>query len=388
MGFDRSILERYHQGTCTDAEKALVEAWFDDFEGESDMDKPTFLAHLESLDKKFYSNDLQEDRSAPAGELETSKEESKKVFPMRRILTIAASLVVLFGLGLFLKQTYFTDRTDQILAAVKSPSKSNAVIVLDNKQEYNLDSLGKGDTLAMDQYLITKLESGEIQYILKDDISTPVYHTIRTKAGGTANLVLADGSKVWLNVNSELKYPLDFEAESRDVFLEGEGYFEVAKKETANDRIPFYVHGKEHTVSVLGTKFNANFERAEVALLEGKVGVSRTDNFIKGQDNFLVTLLPNQVFKTDKAVVAKNIEEYIDWKEGYFNLNNQTLGELSKKISAWYGVEIEVDKSLEDQMLFGRISRDKNLKEVMELIANVLPISYKHNNLKLFIQPK
>lgn len=370
MGFDRSILERYHQGTCTDAEKALVESWFDDFEGESDMDKATFLAHLESLDKKFYAQG------------------PEKIFPMRRILAIAASLVVLFGLGLFLKQTYFTDRTDQILTAVKSPTKSNAVIVLDNQQEYNLDSLGQGDTLAMDQYLITKLESGEIQYILNDDISTPVYHTIRTKAGGTANLVLADGSKVWLNVNSELKYPLEFEVDSRDVFLEGEGYFEVAKKEASNERIPFYVHGKDHTVSVLGTKFNANFERAEVALLEGKVGVSRTDNFIKGQDNFLVTLLPNQVFKTDKAVIAKNIEEYIDWKEGYFNLNNQTLGELSKKISAWYGLEIEVDKSLENQMLFGRISRDKNLKEVSQLLADVLPMTYQYQNNKLLFEPK
>ena len=112
---------------------------------------------------------------------------------------------------------------------------------MENNQEINIDSIRIGDTVHVGKYSLVKHSNGEIQYVNLPQDDAPIFNRLTTMTGGISSIVLADGSKVWLNAGSELRYPIKFDKSSREVELIGEAYFEVAKQEIAGERIPFYV---------------------------------------------------------------------------------------------------------------------------------------------------
>lgn len=370
MNLDKTILQRYAQGNCTPEEQGLVESWFDGYKPHEELSPQELLSLLDSLDKKV-------------------RQEPK----VRRLnwkpMLVAASVLLLGAFAFyFFGQQQSSEEVLNQLAAYQAPTSSNAILVLENQQEYNLDSLKQGDTLQTTQYLITKLPGGELKYVLREGETQVVYNTVRTKQGGTASLVLSDGTKVWLNVNSEITYPVQFAADSREIALKGEGYFEVEQQHRNGARVPFYVRGEQETISVLGTKFNANYaKQGETALLEGKVAIARgnREQALEALD-FKVQLAPNQVYAAGKLQVSEDITQYIDWKEGYFYLNEQRLDRIAEKLSSWYGVDIEVDPAIQGSLLFGRISRQKSLKEVLEVISAVIPMEFEFQEEKLALK--
>jgi len=370
MGFDRSILSRYREGKCSREEQILVESWFNKFTDDTPFEKEQFLKHLDSLDARFYQG------------------ETKNIYTLKIVFGLVAAVLISMTIGWYIFQYRSPSNVNKVLESYAGVQSLNSSIVLENNEELKLEEIIAGDTIHFQGWSITKLGSGEIKYILDSKPLAPVYHTMRTREGATANLRLADGSQVWLNANSELRYPVFFNAGSRDVYLEGEGYFEVEALEEREEAIPFIVHGQKHTITVLGTRFNANFNDSVIALLSGKVGVSKTEQFQVDAGKYLYTLHPNDVFMNDKVFRSPSITDYIDWQQGYFNLNNQTLSEFSAKIASWYAINIVVDQRIVDLPLFGRVSHDKNLKEVMELLVTVLPITYRYEKDKLLIVPK
>lgn len=370
MGFDRTILSRYREGKCSKEEEVLVESWFNGFEDDSPYEKEQFLKNLDSLDSRFY------------------QVETQKIYSLKLVLGVVATLLAVLGFSWYFFQHRSPTNLNKVLESFSGVQTLNSSIVLDNNDELKLAEIVAGDTLHFKGWSITKLAGGEIKYILESKSLAPVYHTMRTLDGATANLRLADGSRVWLNANSELRYPVFFDANVRDVHLKGEGYFEVEKLREHEHAVPFVVHGEKHTITVLGTRFNVNFNDSVIALLSGKVGVSNTENYNVNSKDFQYTLSPNDVFIKDEVFKSQSISDYVDWQQGYFNLNNQTLSEFTAKIASWYGVEIVVVRAIDQQPLFGRVSRDKNLKEVMELLASVLPISYSYQKNQLIIAPK
>src|SRR5690606_2496690 len=148
------------------------------------------LDMLNSLDKKIF----------PVSE--------RKSIPWNRIVAVAASLILVLTISYYWMKSKSNNNIEDQLALYEAPKSSSPIIVLENNQEYNIDSLHAGDTLSVGKYFITKLEDGEIKYILDPTTTEIVYNTVRTKAGSTASLMLSDGSRVWLNVNSEIKYPI------------------------------------------------------------------------------------------------------------------------------------------------------------------------------------
>lgn len=372
MNIDESLFRKYQAGQCTREEKALIENWLDQLDRFPEPEDRSMLMLLENLDDKMPFVKKRKKRS-------------------RWKWIAAASILMALSTATYLYWSSQADRSQYAgIEAIKAPKKSNAVVVLENNTEYDLDKLNRNDTLNAGGYRIVRTNDDQIIYLTDfAQKSKVVYNTMRTKTGGTAHVQLSDGTKVWLNTNSELRYPISFEGNIREVALQGEGYFEVAKQERAGKRVPFFVRGNAQTIQVLGTKFNADFTtNNETALLEGAVAFSDQGSSLEQhrKDQFTVRIRPNQVYDGKNIIEASDITRYIDWKEGYFDLNELNVGQLSRKLSAWYGVEIKVDNRLAQVQLFGRVRRDKSLKEVLDLMGQVHPMNYTMKNNYIYIK--
>ncbi|MDR2285315.1 MAG: FecR family protein [Sphingobacterium sp.] len=373
MKIDNDILRRYTQGKCSSQERELVEQWFNQYyrEGAEEISGAEFLEKMVSLDARVRGG---------------------RVRPFSYWKWGVAAAILLVGMFTILKFNFFRSEEVQFFALedIKAPLSSNAIVVLEDNTEYSLDSIRVGDTLSAKGYLITKLSTGELHYINNtDDSDAVVYNTLKTKSGGIAYVKLSDGSLAWLNANSELVYPIDFKQNAREVQLKGEGYFEIAKVSADNgEHQPFFVRGDKQSIKVLGTKFNANFtETNTTALLEGRVAIADEGSKVGEYKDvqYATHISPNQVYQNGKVRTIENIEKYIDWKEGYFDLNGLTLYDLGTKLSNWYGVDIVVGAGLDKHRLFGSINRGKDLKELLGLVAQTAPIEFNLNNNKVYI---
>lgn len=372
MKIDKNIFHKYSDGRCSDEERALLEEWFENFNlnDQSSIDEYLLLNHVKNLDNRIKGIEV--------------KSKSKKVTLWRYF---AAASILILG---FFSSIWLLNREDEKtnsivnIEDVKAPEQSNAIVILENQKEYNLDSLHVGDTIRTKNYLLTKQENGELNYIQISKTDAPIYNTLKTVSGGISHVKLADGSMIWLNANSELTYPISFEFSEREVFLKGEGYFEISKSVLNKQSRPFFVRGEHYTIQVLGTKFNANLKKgSEIALLEGRVRIADIGLGLQSDANnidYKYSLSPNEVFMAGHIRKEKNINKYIDWKEGYFDLNDKQISELALDLADWYGVTIKVSPNLNNHLFFGRISRDKSLKEVLDIISEVTPLRYKINN--------
>jgi ferric-dicitrate binding protein FerR (iron transport regulator) len=199
--------------------------------------------------------------------------------------------------------------------------------------------------------------------------------------------VLADGSKVWLNAASSLKFPASFTGKAREVILTGEGYFEVAK----NASMPFHVKVNNMMVEVLGTHFNVNAYEDEssvaTTLLEGSVKIKK-DVSAKSSSQSLV-LIPG-----DQAELAKdgelkinhhaNVQEVIAWKNDNFEFNNTPVTDIMRQVSRWYDVEIDYRGAVPIHQLTGKISRNVDLNQLIDMLKYT-GINMKIENKKIII---
>ena len=190
---------------------------------------------------------------------------------------------------------------------------------------------------------------------------------------------LPDGSNVWLNHNSSLKYPAMFQGDSRTVELTGEGYFEVAH----NPKIPFIVKAGEIQIKALGTTFNImaypDEDKIETSLINGSVELQRME-----PNGKIIPLL--KMKPTDLAIFQKsnneistrtiNDDRYFSWKDGKLIFNKEPIGEVVKKLSRWFNVDIQVKDPELLELTYTATFVHETLPQVMELIARVSPVSY------------
>lgn len=201
-----------------------------------------------------------------------------------------------------------------------------------------------------------------------------IKHIEATK-GQIKEIFLADGTHVWLNSDSKLSFPSQFTANNRQVDVHGEAFFEV----TANEKKPFLVNTKNHTVKVVGTQFNiCEYPKSkiiEVTLVEGKVKI------ISG--NIIKDLFPGQQssFNTKTSIVKiseKDLEIYSSWKEGRYEFSNERIGKVFQIIERWWDVKINCqDDSLGNERISGVLKRHKPVDTIFELIDKLIPIEYK-----------
>lgn len=208
----------------------------------------------------------------------------------------------------------------------------------------------------------------------------PVYHEVSAAFGTRSMLTLEDGSRVWLNSGSRLKYPKDFSSRHREVFLSGEGYFEVESDATK----PFIVRTKNLTVRATGTRFNVNVSSIErtsqITLVEGKVLVSK--NVAGGKTIEILKMVPSQhlVFDTLSAsyeVLTEDPYRYIAWKDGKLIFRNQPLEEVIKKIGYFYNVDIELNDEKLKEYRYRATFEEESLDEILHLLEISSPVNYR-----------
>lgn len=283
---------------------------------------------------------------------------------------VAAAVAVVLTLGagiVFYQQSRPT--ADQIAHTTEDiqPGGNKAYLTLANGQRISLSDAANGDVAQQDGIIIRKTADGELVYEITEigDANDEIkYNTIETPNGGQYQIRLPDGTSVWLNAASRLKYPTSFSTVGeRRVQLDGEGYFEVAK----DSKRPFIVVSQDQQVQVLGTHFNINAYDDEgnivTTLLEGSVKVGNMNQEAK-------VLTPGQQSVNtggNLQVSAVNTDFATDWKDGYFRFNDKSLEVGLREIARWYNVDvIYEDESLKAEPLAGRISKYDNISQVLK----------------------
>jgi len=193
---------------------------------------------------------------------------------------------------------------------------------------------------------------------------------LSTPKGGTYQITLADGSKVWLNAQSTLKYPNRFIEGERVVYLDGEGYFEVASmQDEQHQHVPFKVVTDSQTIEVLGTKFNVSAfpdeQETKTTLVEGSVRLSLLSHpasvvLHPGQQSVLL----GATFDTREV----NTYQYTAWKDGYFYFKKTPLEEVLRVVCRWYDVEVEYQNGIPSDQFGGQIKRDVTLRGLIEIL--------------------
>jgi transmembrane sensor len=223
------------------------------------------------------------------------------------------------------------------------------------------------------------IENGKLTYTDGVEVAMgqtgSLYSTITTPIGGQYQVVLSDGTKVWLNAASSIKYPSKFSKDERRVELTGEAYFEVSQIKSvpsSNKKIPFIIKTTNQEVEVLGTHFNINAYLDEhstrTTLLEGSVRV------FYGR-NASVLLKPNQqsiITPGSTPAIVNSIDpsSAIAWKNGIFNFQDKTLDEVMRQLARWYNLEIVYEGAVPQMEFFGKIRRNNKLSEVLHILES------------------
>jgi len=281
-----ALLQKYLDGKATFEEKALIDKWYS---LPDDIEDGMTASDLNILKERLYQQ--------IAAEL-NKKEAIIVPFYKRSFFRVAASVAILLlvSIGVFL--IYNNNKHTEVAKVEKpnpekndvAPGGNKAILTLADGSTIILDNAANGSLTEQGNTKVIKLDDGQLAYNSEGAAGEVVYNTISTPRGGQYQLVLADGSKVWLNAASTLRFPATFSGKERKVELTGEGYFEVAK----NAAMPFKVELENGVgVEVLGTHFNvmsySDDEQVKTTLVEGKVRV------LNGENN--VMLRPNQQAK-------------------------------------------------------------------------------------------
>ncbi|MEE1944199.1 FecR domain-containing protein [Pedobacter sp. KR3-3] len=366
------LLNNYRQGKCSAEELALLENWYLVHEDEElQLSAEELLeAKLEVWQKlPFYRHN----------------KPMAKLWPR---LVVAAMLVLCTSVALWLAKQRNTKVVQSAKTAVIQPGSNKATLTLANGTQITLDGSVAGKLTEDHGIAISKDKSGALVYTLLP-ISQQVTlaqktNAIATPRGGQYQVNLPDGTKVWLNAETTLTYPLVFDASERKVDLKGEAYFEVAHDATR----PFKVITANQTVRVLGTHFNVeayeNEAITKTTLLSGKVQVEET------KDHTAVLLKPGQqaVSENEEINVADvPANDAVAWKNGYFMFNNEPLGSMMKKIARWYNVEVLCPPQLASMTFSGSGPRSYNINQILNKIELTNAIHFKIEGRRVVVMP-
>ena len=263
------------------------------------------------------------------------------------------------------------------------PGGNRARLTLANGTVIVLDSTQNGMLTHQGGSRVLKMNGGKLAYSMTDqgNPQAVVYNTITTPRGGSYQLVLADGSKVWLNAASSLRFPTSFNGRARTVELKGEAYFEIAENK---DR-PFQVKAEQMRVAVLGTRFNVKAYPDEpfiqATLLQGAVNVMGAKNKL-----FLKPGQQAQLFKAGGAMHKQwtDTAVAVAWKNGGFSFDNTSIYDIMRQISRWYDVDIRYEDSVQVR-LNGHISRTADVAKVFKILALTREVRFEIQGRKIVV---
>ncbi|WP_299535514.1 FecR domain-containing protein [Ulvibacterium sp.] len=356
----KALFDKYIRNECTDEEIALLEKFLESYQKKgSDYDADT----LETLE---VSKDKVWNRVRSGIEKE---ERHRPVFPL---LKYAAVIVLFIGSALyFFYGTHKVDDGGQVLQI-----EENAIILKTGDHTgQKLNILGKQPIKNQHGKTIATQSGTRLVYNSSEDVSEPTYNEIMVPYGKKFQLELSDGTVVHLNSGTSLRFPEQFiEGSEREVFLDGEAYFEVTKRKHQ----PFFVHADDMKVAVLGTRFVANSYEGNknyTVLMEGSVSISDKTTRTKPQ-----LMIPGQkaVFLENEIGISEvNANDYIRWLQGELSFNNQPFPEIIQKIERKYNVTIKNEyERLNDLKFRGRFN-DETILDLMDVFKETAGFEYK-----------
>nr|WP_121271474.1 FecR family protein [Pedobacter schmidteae] len=353
----KELLRKYADGTCTEDEKLVFEQWYLNL-------NRTHHSQLTEIELDQAEHEMRVVLAIG------SVAKSKRLWPY---YAVTATVLLCLGIGfLFNKSSTLLTVEQKVksnaLANIK-PGKNVAILTLSNGKNITLSDIKSGVVIDA-----TKLTYNDGSAVANNDglnSNDSFYSGVlkaNTPRGGTYQIILSDGTKVWLNASSELKFPASFnQSKQRSVELSGEAYFEVAKSKIK----PFIVHSNGQEIEVLGTHFNVNSYLDEkvtkTTLLEGAIKLK----LLKGDNPASYVLRAGQQAIAGHNIVIRNIDamDAIDWKNGMFIFNKESLESIMRKLSRWYDVDIVFEnEKLKSRLLGGTVSRFSTVTEVLEVL--------------------
>jgi transmembrane sensor len=389
-----ALIEKYNAGNATTEEKLIVNEWYASFN-----DTAVELIVSEN-DAKEQLNERMKMR------LLESLEKKDNIFEIKPRLKwhipAAVTILLLFSIGgyffFFPKKTISKEivKNEAIKTTPNNdvkPGGNRAILTLADGTNIVLDSASNGILSQQGNTKILKLDNGLLAYSINGKQLTEsdeaFYNTISTPRGGQYKITLADGTMVWLNAASSIRFPVLFTGAQRKVEITGEVYFEVAK----NKSMPFKVKATTSEIEVLGTHFNVNAYDDEASvkttLLEGSVKVSTT-SFVS---NTQITkfLYPGQQANNSKDGKIKiinnvDIEETMAWKNGRFHFKSTDLKSILRQIARWYDVDVEYKGNV-DLHFTGQLTRNENVSKVFEKLALTNEVHFKIEGRRIIVSP-
>lgn len=356
------ILLKYELGISSAEENKLIESWYNAQQAEP--------WKLDTAEQEEHKNNIFLDIQQHIAPKPTLRK------PLYRKLAwiSAAAAILIFSLVFLFNQT--NQNQPDALAAIDQfkPGQEKAILKLDNGSSFDLNGGKSG----------VKIVNGTAVYLDGSPISESDLQSreliVEVPKGGHYQVNLPDGSKVWLNAASTLKYPIQFAAGKREVSLTGEAYFEVSK----NPHKPFIVKSRNQEVEVLGTIFNinsySNRQFVETTLLEGSVNVNQ-QRLVPGQRS----LISNASIQ----ILPANIEAAIAWKKGYFFFDNEPLANILATLSRWYNVEFDYESPSVKQLTFwGSIDKNQSLSKTLTFLESTDLLKFDYNDGKIIVHNK
>lgn len=372
------LYEKFEDNTCSDAEIEQLLSFEDNF-AMFDSEWHVSMGDRESIRTKTL-------KRLKSNINKTRKEQS---FNPKYLIGIAAAVLVFISVALIFflpvkpksQQISKVKKTQAIL-----PGKNQAILKMVDGSKIVLNEIKTGSTLKYGNLSVTKTSNGEIIYVANATVSNDNsggFNEITTPKGGQFSIILEDGSKVWLNASSSLKFPKKFGAQQRKVELTGEGYFEIAR----NVNKPFIVAANTSTIKVLGTHFNiSNYPEdsfTRTTLLEGSVEVKAM-----GCKKMLVPNQEASYQNNSKSIELRNVanaKDAIAWKEGVFIFRDENIQHIMQKLSRWYDVEVVFDKEALNEEFSGSISRYQNIDKVLKQLELTGTLKFKIQERRIYV---
>ena len=292
------------------------------------------------------------------------------------VLPFIIALVLYVGLNRDEEQTLRPSLATNIL-----PGTSKAVLTLANGQMNPKGKEAADSTIITDGTQINASGSG-VTYASGGESESIVYNKLEIPRGGEFCLTLSDGTRVWLNSETSIQYPVAFGAKERRVFVQGEAYFEV----TADASMPFIVETKHLQINVLGTSFNISAypdESHHATLAKGKIKAIYEEK--------QVILSPGeQALLTDSGMIvhAVDIATYTSWKERRFVFKNKPLQEVARDLERWYNVRLTIRQDAQPIRLTANLPKYENIEKILHIIENIARVKCETNDQEIIIKPE
>jgi len=356
----RYLLARYRRGECSKQEREAIEAWID-----GELKRQSWNSTPE--EKVAFGRRLKEkiDRVVAADQdtaLLVRMKRRRKVLFIRLSAVACIILAFIFGKHLVLPPPAIEQQFRHDIV----PGGDKATLTLADGKQVVLTGANNGKLGQQGNAEINNSSDGYLSYneIIQSKTEPLAYNVLTTPPGGQYRLRLVDGTIVWLNAASSIKYPTAFPGTERQVVVTGEAYFDVSE----NAGKPFIVKAGTETIQVLGTQFNVKAYSDEpsvkTTLVEGSVKITG------GQGSLLLKAGQQTLLQKDHlSVVNANVEEAVAWKNGYFRFNSEDVESIMRKLARWYNIEVRYEGPKPTEQFSGTMSRSRNISEVLDHLS-------------------